>query len=70
MAVSYAMSTYRKSKQFHEKLQELQKTIKPITIRTYLAAEGILRDENVELNLELEYHHFATMTKIMVLIKT
>ena len=37
--VSYARSTYEKSKIFNNKLKELQKTINPITIRTYLVTK-------------------------------
>lgn len=38
LMVSYARSTYEKAKQFNDKLQEMQKTIPPAVIRTYLAA--------------------------------
>lgn len=48
--VSYARSTYEKSKQFNEKLDELQKTISPTIIRVYLAAESDLK-EKIKLNL-------------------
>jgi len=51
--VSYARSTYEKSKQFYEKLKELQKTVKPVTIRAYLAAENKQNDENAKRNLAL-----------------
>lgn len=51
--VSYARSTYEKSKQFHEKLKQLQKTISPIMIRTYLAAENKQNEETIEFNLKL-----------------
>ena len=51
--VSYSRSTYEKSKQFNEKLKELQKTIKPIIIRTYLAAESSLNNKEVDSYLDL-----------------
>lgn len=65
--VSYARSTYEKSKQFHEKLKELQKTIAPITIRTYLAAEYEQKDENVELNLDLSDDQKAQIDELNAL---
>ena len=52
--VSYAKSTYEKSKKFNDKLKELQKTINPITIRTYLALKNGQEDNNVNLNLSDE----------------
>ena len=49
--VSYARSTYEKSRRFHEMLKELQKTISPVMIRTYLAAANKQKDDDVELSL-------------------
>lgn len=51
--VSYARSTYRKAKEFHEKLNELQKTIEPAVIRAYLAAENCQADPDAVLSVEL-----------------
>lgn len=65
--VSYARSTYEKSKQFNENLKELQKTISPITIRTYLAAESIQKDENVELNLNINEEQRARLDELKAL---
>lgn len=39
--VSYARSTYIKAKEFNERLNELQKSVPPALIRTYLAAAKI-----------------------------
>ena len=62
--VSYAKSTYEKSKQFNEKLKELQKTIKPITIRTYLALEYKQEAENIKLNLGLSDFQIAQLDEL------
>ena len=51
--VSYAKSTYEKSKKFNEKLKELQKTIKPIIIRTYFAIDAKQNDELKTLSCDL-----------------
>ena len=51
--VSYARSTYEKSRRFHEMLKELQKTISPVMIRTYLAAANKQKDDDVELSLNI-----------------
>ena len=65
--VSYAKSTYEKSKQFNEKLKELQKTIKPITIRTYLALEDKQDMENIKLNLGLSDFQIAQLDELKAL---
>lgn len=52
--VSYARSTYEKAQKFNSKLEELQKTIKPIIIRTYLAAKNERKEDCVNLNLSEE----------------
>ena len=65
--VSYAKSTYEKSKQFSEKLKELQKTIKPITIRTYLALECKQNAENIKLNLGLSDSQIAQLDELKAL---
>ena len=62
--VSYAKSTYEKSKQFNEKLKELQKTIKPITIRTYLALECEQDIEKIKLNLGLNDFQIAQLDEL------
>lgn len=49
MAVSYATSTYKKAQQFNQKLSELQETIDPKVIRTYLANANRVQSEDVEL---------------------
>lgn len=49
MAVSYATSTYKKAQQFNQKLSELQETIDPKTIRTYLANASRAKREDVEI---------------------
>ena len=65
--VSYATSTYKKAKLFHEKLKELQKTINPITIRTYLAAESMQQDKSVDLNLDLSDDEKAQLDELKAL---
>lgn len=67
MSVSYARSTYEKSKEFHEKLKELQKTVKPITIRTYLAAEGRQNDETAAVHFELSEDEKAKIHELKAL---
>ena len=44
LMVSYARSTYEKAKQFNDKLREIQKTVPPALIRTYLAAVQITKN--------------------------
>lgn len=65
--VSYARSTYEKSKQFHEKLKELQKTIAPIVIRTYLAQGNSPKDDNIERNLDLSDSEKAQLDELNAL---
>ena len=67
MMVSYAKSTYEKSKQFNEKLKELQKTIKPITIRTYLALDCKQDVENIKLNLGLSDFQITQLDELKAL---
>lgn len=47
MKVSYAMSTYRKAKQFNEALISLQESVDPMVIRAYLSSENEIREANV-----------------------
>lgn len=49
MAVSYATSTYKKSQQFNKRLSELQESIDPKVIRTYLANANRVQSEDVEI---------------------
>ena len=65
--ISYAKSTYEKSKQFNEKLRELQKIINPRTIRTYLAADNTQKDETVELNLDISDDQRAQLDELKAL---
>jgi len=62
--VSYAISTYRKSKEFNEKLKKLQKTIKPITIRTYLLAENMQKSEQIKEKLGLNDEQIAQINEL------
>lgn len=65
--VSYARSTYKKSKQFNEKLNELQKTIKPIIIRTYLAAENGVNNKDVASDLNLSDNERTQLDELKAL---
>lgn len=47
MKVSYAMSTYRKAKQFNEALINLQESVDPMVIRAYFSSENEIREANV-----------------------
>ncbi len=68
--VSYSRSTYEKSKQFCEKLEELQKNIDPVAIRTYLGTSGKSKDENVELNLSLSDEEMIQLDELKALRKS
>ena len=57
--VSYARSTYAKAKKFQEKLEELQKTIQPATIRAYLFTKQEQNVENVAEKLQLSEEQIA-----------
>ncbi len=62
--VSYARSTYEKSRRFHEMLKELQKTISPVMIRTYLAAANKQKDDDVELSLNINEEQKARLDEL------
>lgn len=65
--ISYARSTYQKSREFNEKLKELQKTIKPAVIRTYLAMENRHTDPFTELDLGLSDEDKAGIDELKAL---
>ena len=62
--VSYARSTYEKSRRFHEMLKQLQKTISPVMIRTYLAAANKQKDDDVELSLNINEEQKARLDEL------
>ena len=62
--VSYAMSTYAKAKKFQEKLEELQKTIQPATIRAYLFTKQEQNVENVAEKLQLSEEQIAQIDEL------
>ena len=62
--VSYARSTYEKSRRFHEMLKELQKTISPVMIRTYLAVANKQKDDDVELSLNINEEQKARLDEL------
>ena len=61
--VSYARSTYAKAKKFQEKLEELQKTIQPATIRAYLFTKE-QNVENVAEKLQLSEEQIAQIDEL------
>ena len=67
MSVSYARSTYEKSQKFNEKLNELQKTIDPRDIRTYLANSNREPHPSVELPLNLSDSEKAQLDELKAL---
>lgn len=62
--VSYARSTYAKAKKFNEKLEELQKTISPATIRAYLLTESEQDVEKVAEKLNLSEKQIAQIEEL------
>jgi len=67
MNESYERATYRKEKEFNQKLEELQKTISPGVIRAYLGAESIQKEESVRLDLNLNDEQKSQLEELKAL---
>ena len=66
--VSYARSTYEKAKQFNDKLREIQKTVPPALIRTYLTAVQITK-KDCAAALGLTDEQIAQIDELMAIRK-